>query len=85
MAQSNGIFTLQVKDFAKGAIIAFGTALLPSIYTMLDKDHFPTWIEFAPYLKAAVSALVMYIGKNYFSNNEGAFAKKDVPAQTDQP
>lgn len=75
--QKGELFSLQVKDFIKGSVIAFGAALLPSIYTLLDKDHFPTWVEFAPYLKSALSAMIVYILKNYLSNSNGDFLKKE--------
>jgi hypothetical protein len=74
---SGGIGKLQLSDFWKGALMAFGTSLLGGIYFLLTKDHFPTWHEFQPYLQSAIAAFVFYIIKNISTNNVGKIGKPD--------
>lgn len=82
MQQDTGFLKLQWKDIAKGFLIAFGTVLFPTLYNIIfTADHFPTWLEFRPYLAAATSAGVSYVVKNYFTNNQGEIGKKDAPVK----
>lgn len=75
----NGIGKIKLNDFWKGALIAFGTSLLSGAYFLLTQDHFPNWVEFQPYLQAAVAAFIMYVLKNLGTNNVGEMLQKDKP------
>lgn len=74
-----GLGKLKLNDFWKGALIAFGTSVLSGAYFLLTKDHFPTWVEFQPYLQTAVAAFIMYVLKNLGTNNVGELLQKDKP------
>ena len=65
------------RDVFRGLIITFGSALLPSLLVLFNQDHWPTWLEFRPYLQAAISGGIVYIMKNFFTNCDGQFAKPD--------
>lgn len=65
------LFNVNWKDFLKGLVLAIGT---PLIY--LVQEMIPNW-PLNPIEKAALSALVAYLIKNFFTNNEGQIAKKD--------
>lgn len=54
-------FKLKIRDFIKGAIIAVGTPVLYLVQEMI-----PNW-PLNPVEKAALSALITYLTKNYFA------------------
>lgn len=73
------LYTFQRSDWIKGLAIAIGGVLLPSLYDLIDNGALPTWVEFAPVLKAAIGAGITYVGKNFLSNSDGKFMKKETP------
>lgn len=80
--QEKGLFSLQMKDLFKGAALTAIGTLLTGFYTLLQNSgSFPTWVQFKPYVISAVSFFVSYLLKNYFSNNVGQLAKKDIPVK----
>ena len=77
-----GYMSLKGSDFVKGlSYILFGAVSSMIIYA-LSQDHFPTWPELRPIVLTAFTTLSGYIGKNYFTNNEGEVFKKDSPVVT---
>ena len=75
----SGYKSLQGSDFTKGlGYILFGSISGIVLYA-LSQDHFPTWIELKPFVLSAATTLFGYIGKNYFTNNEGKMFKEDAP------
>lgn len=68
------LFTLDWKDFLKGLILGVGT---PVLY--YAQELIPMLTELQPILKVALSAFIAYIIKNFVSNDEGKFLKKDEP------
>lgn len=77
MDKRSDFLTLNARDVFRGSLIAFGSALLPTLLVLLQQDHWPTWVEFRPYLQAAISAAITYLLKNYFTNSKGQFARID--------
>jgi len=79
MIPAKGLWTLKMKDFVNGLYLA----VLPQLYVMLDywssSDHFPTYGEWKPYIKASLVILVGYLFKNFNTNNVGQFGKVDKP------
>lgn len=54
-------FTLKVRDFLKGAIMAIGTPVLYLVQEMIPG------YDIHPVAKAAIGALITYLLKNYFA------------------
>jgi len=81
-----GYLNLHISDFTKGlGYILFG-AISGIILYALSLDHFPTWPELRPIVLTSATTLFGYIGKNFFTNNEGKLFKADsetviVPAK----
>ena len=77
-----GYLNLHISDFTKGlGYILFG-AISAIILYALGQDHFPTWKELQPFVLTAATSLFGYIGKNYFTNNEGKLFTQDAPVTT---
>jgi hypothetical protein len=69
-----GFMQVQGKDAAKSLIIFALTPLIMSIAT----GNIPmTMVEAAPLLKAGISAAAAYIVKNFLTNSNDEFLKKD--------
>lgn len=69
-------------DWKKGVgYILFGS-ISGIILFALSQDHFPTWPELRPFVITAATTLFGYIGKNYFTNNEGKMFKEDAETLT---
>ena len=76
MNKSN-FFDLNWGDVFRGFIIAFGGALLPCLLVLFNQDHWPTWLEFRPYLQASISAGVTYLIKNLLTNSDGKIVQPE--------
>jgi phosphate/sulfate permease len=68
-------FSLQLRDWLKGLIIAVGT---PVLYLM--QELIPNW-NLTPIEKAALSAFVTYMLKNLFTDDVKAAKKTLVKAK----
>lgn len=78
----SGYKNLKASDFTKGiGYILFG-AISGIVLYALSQDHFPTWPELKPFVLSAATTLFGYIGKNYFTNNEGKMFKDDAQEVT---
>jgi len=69
------IFTLKVRDFLKGLIMAVGTPVLYMVQELI-----PNW-PLNPIEKAGLSALVTYLIKNFFTNDTATAVKVVQEAQ----
>jgi hypothetical protein len=57
------IFTLDWKDFSRGLLIAFLTAVLTGLINILDTGAVFTWVTIKPVLIAGISAALSYLLK----------------------
>jgi hypothetical protein len=76
MNQSN-FGQLNMRDAIHGFIVAFLTAALSGLVTVLDAGHLPTAGELKAHALIGLTAGVSYILKNVFSNSNGQLLKKD--------
>lgn len=75
--KTSKIFALNAKDLLKGAIVAFGGAVLTAIYNSLQTGVFPTtWEQYKPILLVGAAALIAYLSKNLLTNEQGKFLSK---------
>ena|SRR6185503_4559901 len=79
-----GIGSIQWRDLLKGiyyAAIGQFLALIGFFVSgiLTEHPHFPTWIEWLPYVKATVYAIGGYIAGKFGVNNVGQIFKKDKP------
>jgi hypothetical protein len=77
-----GLGSIQLRDFWKSLyyaanmqIIALFGFLLTSL--LQDHPHFPTWVEWLPYVKATVFAIFGYLTGKFGVNNVGQIFKAD--------
>lgn len=77
-----GLFTLKGKDFVNGLIVALFPHALAIGKFLINSDHWPTWVEWQPYIEMSYLAFGTYIGKNFFTNNAGQLFKEDQPVVT---
>lgn len=68
----NKIFTLQVKDFIKGLVVAVLSAVVIALYSMVRAPGF-TWaaIDLNEISVVAVGALLGYLSKQFVSSDNG--------------
>lgn len=78
--KTNGLFSINFKDIAKGLIMAVITALMTGVYTSIQSGTFP---PDAAGLKtmglSALAAAIAYLLKNFMTNSNDEFMKKDAP------
>lgn len=79
-----GLGSLQWRDLFKGlyyAAIGQVLALAGFLVTSLlqDHPHFPSWIEWLPYVKATIYAIGGYVAGKLGVNNVGQILTKDKP------
>ncbi len=70
---NSSLFSLQVEDFVKGAVLAVVVAVLGAVQQTLTGHG----LDFASYdwkfiSDVAITAFVGYLGKNFASDNTGA-------------
>lgn len=68
---------VNLRDVVNGFLIAFLTAFLSSLVTVLETGHLPVWDQLKTFLLLGVTAGVSYVVKNIFSNSQGELLKKD--------
>lgn len=69
---------LSMKDVAKSVILVVITALLTTIGKMIEAMDFPsTWEDWKVVLIASVGAGVSYLLKNFLTNSDDQFLKKE--------
>lgn len=62
-------FSLQARDWLKGALVAFGTAFLTSVTQWINAGALPTWPQTKVSLIAGIAALVVYLTKNFMTDD----------------
>ena len=62
--------SLDAKDFFRGLLIAFLTAILTGVINILDNGAVFTWITLKPVLIAGVSAALSYLLKCLMTNSQ---------------
>jgi hypothetical protein len=67
------LFTINLADLAKGAIVAALATVLCMVSTILNAGHFPNGEDWKSIGMAALTALGAYIAKNLFTNGNGEF------------
>lgn len=64
--QTAGLFGLNVRDLALGAIVSVGSAVVTVIYDAIQQGGFEA-INWKVVLQVAVSAFIAYLGKNFLT------------------
>lgn len=78
-----GLWKLRATDFVKGLWLAVGSAVLALGYAITQNHwHMLTFDQAEPYLNTIASGFIIYIGKNWGTNNVGQFLKADTPTST---
>jgi hypothetical protein len=69
--------TLDLKDFSRGLLIAFLTAVLTGVINILDTGAVFTWVTMKPVLIAGVSAALSYLLKCLATNSQDQMFKRE--------
>lgn len=69
--------TLDWKDFSRGLLIAFLTAVLTGVINILDSGAIFTWVTIKPVLIAGISAALSYLLKCLMTNSQDVMFKKE--------
>lgn len=69
--------TLDWKDFSRGLLIAFLTAVLTGVINILDAGAVFTWVTMKPVLIAGVSAALSYLVKCLATNSQDQMFKRE--------
>lgn len=85
MQQKGGLFSIQWQDAIKGFITAVITAALGVIYNIIGEGRMPIESEWKSIGVTALGAGLAYLLKNFFSNDEGQFAKMNTSSPTQSP
>jgi len=70
--------SLDLKDFLRGILIAFLTAVITGVITMLDTGAAFNWITLKPVLIAGVSAALSYLLKCLMTNSQDQMFKGEL-------
>lgn len=70
-------FTLDWKDFSRGLLIAFLTAMLTGVINILDTGAVFNWLTLKPVLIAGVSAALSYLLKSLATNSQDQMFKRE--------
>ena len=68
---------LDLKDFLRGLLIAFLTALFSGVIEMLDTGVVFTWLTIKPVLVAGLSAALAYLLKCLMTNSQDVMFKRE--------
>lgn len=69
--------TLDWKDFSRGLLIAFLTAVITGIINILDTGAVFTWATLRPVLIAGISATLSYLLKCLATNSQDQMFKRE--------
>ena len=69
--------TLNWKDFSRGLLIAFLTALLTGLINILDAGAIFTWVTIKPVLIAGISAALSYLLKCLATNSQDQLLRRE--------
>jgi len=70
-------FTLDWKDFSRGLLIAFMTAVISGVIEMLDTGAIFTWLTMKPVLIAGISAALSYLLKCLATNSQDQMFRRE--------
>jgi len=73
----SNFFTLDWKDFSRGLLIAFLTAVITGIINILDTGAVFTWVTLRPVLIAGISAALSYLLKCLATNSQDQMFKRE--------
>ena len=77
MKKSN-ILKLNWKDILKGFILAVILAVVTGVYQAIEAGNFElTWLFFKPILLTGLGGGLAYLIKNWLTNSEDQFIKKE--------
>jgi len=68
---------LDWKDFSRGLLMAFLTAVLTGVINLLDTGAVFTWITLKPVLIAGISAALSYLLKCLATNSQDQMFKRE--------
>jgi len=68
---------LDWKDFSRGLLIAFLTAVLTGVINLLDTGAVFTWVTLKPVLIAGISAALSYLLKCLATNSQDQMFKRE--------
>jgi hypothetical protein len=68
-------FNLNLKDLAKGAIVAIISAIVTAVIPVIDSGSLPTFEQLKAAGWMALTAGVSYLLKNLFTNSDDSFLK----------
>ena len=69
--------TLDWKDYSRGLLIAFLTAVLTGVINILDTGAVFTWATVKPVLIAGISAALSYLLKCLATNSQDQMFKRE--------
>ena len=69
--------TIDWKDFSRGLLIAFLTAVLTGVINILDTGGVFTWLTLKPVLIAGISAALSYLLKCLATNSQDQMFKRE--------
>ena len=69
--------TLGWKDFSRGLLIAFLTAVITGVINILDAGAVFNWITIKPVLIAGISAALSYLLKCLATNSQDQMFKRE--------
>ena len=69
--------TLSWKDFLRGLLIAFLTAVLTGVINILDAGAVFTWVTVKPVIIAGISAALSYFLKSLATNSQDQMFKRE--------
>jgi len=69
--------SLNWKDFSRGLLIAFLTAVITGIINLLDNGAVFTWVTLRPVLIAGISAALSYLLKCLATNSQDQMFKRE--------
>jgi hypothetical protein len=73
-------FNLNLKDLAKGAIVAIISAIVTAVIPVIDSGSLPTFEQLKAAGWMALTAGVSYLLKNLFTNSDDSFLKGEPVA-----
>jgi len=68
---------LDWKDFSRGLLIAFLTAILTGVINILDAGAVFTWVTLKPVLIAGISAALSYLLKCLATNSQDQLLRRE--------
>ncbi len=77
-------FSLQTRDYLKGSVLAFGTAVITTLTQSLNSGAMPTVVQLKVAGIAGLAALGAYFIKNFFTDDVKVAEKVIVEAKEQQ-